>query len=435
MAMEICIIGAGHVGLVTGACFADLGNRVICVDHDARKIASLKKGGVPFYEPGLQPLVAHNLAQKRLSFTTQIPEGVRHSQVIFIAVGTPPKDSGEADLTGVEQVAQAIARAMSGYRLIVEKSTVPVETGKWIRHTLQVAVRKKIPFDVASNPEFLREGSAINDFIHPDRIVIGVESERARSLLEKLYKPLKSPLVVTDIASAELIKHASNAFLAMKVSFINAISTLCEKVGADVERVAQGVGLDRRIGQAFLHAGVGYGGFCLPKDIDAFIRIAEKLGVDFQLLKSVRQINDQQRQKLVEKVERQLWNLQKKRIGILGLAFKPDTDDLRFAPSLEVIGALLRAGAQIKVFDPQAMPSAKALLNGVTFAKDAYQLAKDCDCMVVMTEWNEFKELDLPRVKSLMRQPVIVDGRNLYDPDAMKRLGFRYVAIGRGRAA
>ncbi len=430
--MEICIVGAGHVGLVTGACFADLGNRVICVDNDRRKILSLKRGKVPFYEPGLEPLVAHNLAQKRLSFATEIAEGVRRSEAIFIAVGTPPKDSGEADLTGIEQVSRAIARVMTRYHLIVEKSTVPVETGKWIRHTLESTVRKKVPFDVASNPEFLREGSAINDFVHPDRIVIGVESERARAILEKLYQPLKSPLVVTDVASAELIKHASNAFLATKVSFVNAISILCEKVGADVEKVALGVGLDRRIGPSFLHAGAGYGGFCLPKDIDAFIRIAEKLGYNFHLLKAVREINDDQRLRLVEKVERMLWNLKKKRIGLLGLAFKPDTDDLRFAPALEVIAALRAAGAEIKLFDPQAMPAAKKILNGVTFAKDAYQLAKDCDCLVVMTEWNEFKELDLSRLKSVMRQPVVVDGRNLYDPDTMKRLGFRYAAMGRG---
>lgn len=429
--MEISIIGAGHVGLVTGACFADLGNRVVCVDCDAKKVASLKRGRVPFYEPGLEPMVAHNLATKRLTFTTEIRRGVEGSQVIFIAVGTPPLESGEADLTGVEHVVKSVAQEMREYRLIVEKSTVPVETGKWIRETLKNFVRKKVPFDVASNPEFLREGTAVQDFLHPDRIVIGVESERARKLLSELYGPFQAPIVVTDIASAELIKHASNAFLATKISFVNAIAQLCERVGADVEKVAQGVGLDRRIGPHFLDAGVGYGGFCLPKDIDAFIRIAEKQGIDFGLLKAVREINDAQRQLLLKKVEQQLWNLKSKVVGILGLAFKPDTDDMRFAPSLEIVEALEKAGARVKVFDPRAMEPAKALMNGAVFAKDPYQLASGCDCLVIMTEWNEFKELDLQRIKRLMRQPVIVDGRNIYDPASMRRLGFRYASIGR----
>ena len=432
--MDVCIVGSGHVGLVTGACFAELGNRVICVDNNRDKIAKLKKGKLPYYEPGLDKLVRDNLAAKRLSFTTQISEGVRRCEVIFIAVGTPPLASGEADLTVVENVTRQIAEAMTSYRIIVEKSTVPVETGRWIARTLKHFVRKKVPFDVASNPEFLREGSAVHDFLHPDRVVIGVESARARTLLEKLYKPFKAPIVVTDIASAELIKHASNAFLATKISFINAVACICDSVGADVEKVAHGVGLDRRIGPSFLQAGLGYGGFCLPKDIEAFIRIAEKNGYDFSLLKAVKQVNEDQKQLLVKRVEQQLWNLRDKRIGVLGLAFKPDTDDMRFAPSLDVIDALEKAGAQVKVFDPQAMPEAKQLLDGVTFAKAPYELAKGCDCLVVVTEWKEFKELDLKRVKRLMRQPVVVDGRNLYDPSAMRRLGFRYVAMGRGEA-
>ncbi len=431
--MEICIIGAGHVGLVTGACFADLGNQVICVDSDPKKITRLKKGKVSFYEPGLEELVAHNLKQKRLSFTTRIAEGVQKSQVIFIAVGTPPQPDGDADLTAVENVCQEIAQAITRYRLIVEKSTVPVETGKWMRHTLKAFIRKKVPFDVASNPEFLREGSALKDFTHPDRIVIGVESQRARSLLRELYKPFQAPLVMTDLESAELIKHASNAFLATKISFINAVATLCERVGADVEKVALGVGLDHRIGTAFLDAGVGFGGFCLPKDLEAFIRIAEKLGYDFSLLKAVKQINEDQRRGLLQKVERQLWNLKDKKVGILGLAFKPDTDDLRFAPSLEIISSLSKAGAQVRAFDPQAMEAAKGLMNGVTFAKDPYELAKGCDCLVVLTEWNEFKELDFKRLKRLMRQPVVIDGRNLYDAESLRRLGFRYVGVGKGK--
>ena len=431
--MEICIIGAGHVGLVTGACFADLGNRVICVDNDRKKVALLKKGEVPFFEPGLEPMVVHNMKKKRLLFTMEIEEGVGKSEVIFIAVGTPPLPSGDADLTVVEKVARTIAGCMTEYRLIVEKSTVPVETGKWIQHALSGSLRKKIPFDVASNPEFLREGSAINDFLHPDRIVIGVESERARKLLEGLYRPFQCPLVVTDIASSELIKHASNAFLATKISFINSVAALCERVGADVEKVALGMGLDRRIGPAFLDAGIGYGGFCLPKDIEAFIRIAEKLGYDYKLLKAVKEINEDQRRRVIAKVEKMLWNLRDKKIGILGLAFKPDTDDMRFAPSVEVIDALAKAGARIKVFDPQAMEQAKKRLNGVTFAKDAYEAAQGSDCMVLLTEWNEFKELDLKRIKRLMRQPILVDGRNLYDPVALRRLGFTYAGVGRGK--
>ena len=430
--MEIAIVGAGHVGLVTGACFADLGNRVVCVDRDPKKIASLRRGKVTFYEPGLESMVVHNLAKKRLSFTTQISEGVERSQIIFIAVGTPPLDSGEADLTGVEQVAKSIAQSMRGYRLIVEKSTVPVETGKWIQRTLKNFIHKRVPFDVASNPEFLREGTAIQDFLHPDRVVIGAESPRAKKLLLALYAPFQAPMVVTDIASAELIKHASNAFLATKISFTNVIANLCEQVGADVKKVAEGVGLDRRIGPAFLDAGVGYGGFCLPKDIEAFIRIAEKRDVDFQLLKAVKEINEGQRRLLIKKVEAELWNLKGKTIGILGLAFKPDTDDMRFAPSLEIIDALCKAGAKVRVFDPRAMKAAGPLLNGVSFAKDPYQLAKGIDCLVIVTEWNEFKELDLGRLKRLMRQPIVVDGRNLYDPDQMRRLGFRYASIGRG---
>lgn len=430
--MNLCIIGAGHVGLVTGACFADLGNRVVCVDNDRRKVFSLKEGKVPFYEPGLQPLVAHNMAKKRLKLTGSIAEGVRCSEIVFIAVGTPPLPSGDADMTGVENVVRQIAQAMTGYRLIVEKSTVPVETGRWIARTLRSFLRKKVSFDVASNPEFLREGTAVNDFLHPDRIVIGVESERAKVLLQELYKPFQAPLVVTDIASAELIKHASNAFLATKISFINAVATLCERVGADVEKVAQGMGLDPRIGPAFLRAGIGYGGFCFPKDIEAFLRIAQKHGYEFTLLKAVQQVNDDQRKLLIKKVEHELWNLKGKRIGVLGLAFKPDTDDLRFAPSLEIIDALTQAGASVRVFDPHAMPGARAVVNGVSFAKDAYHLARGCDCLVVVTEWNEFKELDLVRLKKLMRQPIVVDGRNLYDPASMRKAGFRYVAVGRG---
>ena len=433
--MKICVIGAGHVGLVTAACFAELGHRAVCMDQDRKKLVSLRNGKSWFYEPGLEELVVKNLRKKRLCFTDRLREGVRQSEIIFIAVGTPPLPSGGADLTAVEQVVRQIAQAADGYRLIVEKSTVPVETGRRIKQALEILSKRRAPIEVASNPEFLREGSAVHDFFHPDRIVIGVESGRSRKLLEELYKPFKAPLVVTDIASAELIKHSSNAYLSMKISFINAVSVLCDKVGADVEQVARGVGLDSRIGSPFLKAGIGYGGFCFPKDLEAYIRIAEKLGYDFKLLKVVKQINDEQRRLLVEKISHLLWNLKDKKIALLGLSFKPDTDDMRFAPSLEIIAALERGGARIHAYDPQAMPEAKRLGLRVRLAKDPYQMARDADCLVLVTEWKEFKDLDFKRIKKLMRQPVLVDGRNLYDPEKMQGLGFRYAGMGRGRPA
>lgn len=434
--MEIGVIGAGHVGLVTAACFAEQGHRVLCVDQHRRKIENLKQGKVWFYEPALDSLVERNLRRRRLIFSTRVPEAVRRAKVIFIAVGTPPLDSGDADLSSVEHVVRQIVRSAGEFRLIVEKSTVPVETGKRIQQVLALSPQKRALLEVASNPEFLREGTAVHDFFHPDRIVIGVESERGRALLEELYRPFKAPILVTDIASAELIKHASNAFLSTKISFINAVSVLCDRVGADVEKVADGVGMDSRIGRSFLNAGIGYGGFCFLKDLEAFIRIAEKRGYDFRLLKAVREINEEQRRILVEKIEHELWNLKGKRVGLLGLAFKPDTDDLRFAPSLSVIEALLRAGAKVRVYDPKAMPEARHLLGGkVQFARDPYALARGADCLVLVTEWKEFKDLDFKRIKGLMEQPILVDGRNLYDPERMRPLGFRYVGMGRGNSS
>ena len=433
--MNISIVGAGHVGLVTGACLADLGNQVVVADHDASRIARLRRGEMPFYEPGLAELVHRGMTEKRLRFTTSLGEAVEQGTVIFLCVGTPSRANGEADLSAVESVTREIARAIRTYRLIVEKSTVPVETGEWIKRAMQQTARKRGAWDVASNPEFLREGSALQDFLHPDRIVLGVESERAKELLLKLYTPLQAPLVITDIKSAELIKHASNSFLAMKVSYINAIAQLCDQVGADVVKVAEGIGLDRRIGRAFLDAGVGYGGSCLPKDVSAFIRIAEKLGVEFPLLKAVAQVNQDQKQWVVKRIAQSLWNLSNKTIGVLGLSFKPDTDDLRDAPSIEIIRMLQAEGARIRAFDPKAMQHADGLFTGVTFCRDAYAAARGADCLVVITEWNEFKELDFARIKKLMRQPVLIDGRNIYDPDALRRLGFRYVGIGRGHGA
>ena len=429
--MKIAIIGSGYVGLVTGACFSELGNRVICADNNKKKIEALKGGLVPIYEPGLAELITRNIKNKRLDFTANIKDAVRSSEVIFITVGTPALDNGEADLTGIEKVARAIAASMDGYRLIVEKSTVPVETGDWVRHTIATYIKDKTKFDVASNPEFLREGQAIDDFMHPDRIVIGAESKKARDLLTELYKPFNAPIVITNIKSAELIKHASNAFLASKISFINAVSQVCEKVGADVEEVAKGMGLDRRIGPHFLNAGIGYGGSCFPKDLDAFVTIAEKLGYDFKLLKSVRKANEEQMNFMVKKVKDSLWIIKDKTIGVLGLAFKPHTDDIRNAPAIDLIRILESEGAKIKAYDPQAMKNAKEVLKRAVFCPDAYAVARSADCLLIATEWDEFKELDFSRIKKLLKRPLIIDGRNLYEPERMGKLGFSYISIGR----
>lgn len=429
--MKIAIVGAGYVGLVSGACFAELGHQVICVDNDKDKIKALKKLKIPIYEPGLEELVKRNYRHGRLSFTADIARAVKDSLVIFIAVGTPPKENGEANLTGIEGVARSIARSMDSYRLIVEKSTVPVETGKWVKHTIEINKKKKVSFDVASNPEFLREGQAIKDFMQPDRIVVGVESRKAEELIKELYGALGVPLLITDIKSAELIKHASNSFLAMKISFINAVASVCELAGADIERVAEGMGMDKRIGRSFLNAGIGFGGFCLPKDLDAFISISEKLGYNFNLLKEVKKINESKKQDFIKKIEDSLWNIKEKTIAVLGLAFKPDTDDMRFAPSIDIIEKLQSDGARIRAFDPQATQKAKALFRGVKFCRDAYEAAKGSDCMIIITEWSEFKELDLKKLKRLLKQPLIIDGRNIYDPHRLQELGFKYVSIGR----
>lgn len=432
--MDISVVGAGHVGLVTGACFAELGHQVVIVDNDTKRITNLKKGIMPYYEPGLEELVKRGVKKKRLTFTTSIKEGVQKTTIIFIAVGTPQKATGEADLAYVENVACSIAEHLPGYRLIVEKSTVPVQTGKWIAHTIKTYLKKKHPFDVASNPEFLREGTAIEDFMKPDRVVLGVESQRARDLLVELYKPLGGQLVVTDINSAELIKHASNSYLSMKISFINAVGEVCERAGADVQQVADGMGLDPRIGRSFLNAGAGYGGFCFPKDVEAFIKISETLGYDFELLKAVRNINEAAKKNFAHKVQKALWVVRGKTIGVLGLAFKPNTDDMRYAPAIDVIEYLQGEGATVKAYDPQAMHEASKLLPNTKLCKDAYEVAKGADCLAILTEWNEFKELDLKKIKKLLKQPLIVDGRNIYDPAKMRALGFRYIGVGRGRA-
>lgn len=430
--MKICIVGSGYVGLVTGACFADLGNSVICVDNDPSKIAKLRKGIMPIYEPGLEEMVKRNKKEGRILFTQNLRNAVKESEIIFIAVGTPPRDSGDADLSFIEHVSREIAQAMPSYRLIVEKSTVPVNTGEWVEHTVKIFNKRGVKFDVASNPEFLREGSAIKDFMHPDRVVIGVKSKRARDLLTELYKPLKAPIVVTDIKAAELIKHASNSFLAMKISFINAVSNLCDRLGTDVAEVARGLGLDRRIGEKFLNAGIGFGGFCFPKDLAAFIRISEKAGYDFGMLKEVERVNTEQKMAAVKKIEELIWNLSNKTVSVLGLAFKPDTDDIRYAPALDIITILQKEGVKIRAYDPIAMQKSKAVLgSGVKFCKDPYEAARGSDCLFIATEWNEFKNLDLKKLKKIMRQPVIVDGRNIYDPEEVKKAGFRYVGMGR----
>lgn len=429
---KIAVIGSGYVGLVTAACLSELGNKVICVDNDRKKIESLKKGVIPIYEPGLEQMISKNIKAGRISFNSNIKQATKESQIIFICVGTPSHSDGSADLSAVEKVASEIAKAMKEYKVIVEKSTVPAETGGKVRRTIEMSNSHKVSFDVVSNPEFLREGQAINDAMHPDRIVIGVESKVAEDIMRKLYKPLKAPIIVCNIETAEIIKHASNSFLATKISFINAISHICEKVGADVEKVAEAMGLDKRIGKAFLNAGAGYGGSCFPKDVEAFIHLAHHKGYDFELLKTVRKINEEQKKILFKKIEEALWIIKGKSIGVLGLSFKPDTDDIRSSVAISMVKMLQQAGAKIKAYDPKAMPKAKMELKGVKFCRDSYETAKGSNCLLVMTEWEEFRSLDLNKIKKVLAQPIIIDGRNIFDPVKMKKLGFLYKCIGRG---
>ncbi len=438
--MNIAIIGSGYVGLVTGVCLAHIGHRVVCVDSDTDKIKQLKGAKATIYEPGLQELMARYVKKGQLSFTGSIKEAAQKSAVVFIAVGTPSKKSGEADLTYVEDVAREIALSMNSYKLIVEKSTVPAETGKRIERTIKLNLprserqgsRSLLEFDVASNPEFLREGSAIEDFMNPDRIVIGVESKKAENILREIYAPLKATFIVTNISSAEMIKHASNSFLATKISFINSIAQICDRVGADVLKVAEGMGYDKRIGRGFLDAGVGFGGSCFPKDVDAFIRLSEKNGYDFSLLKEVRSINENQKAIFLKHIEDKLWIVRNKVIGVLGLSFKPNTDDMRNAPSVDIIRSLQHEGAKIKAYDPQAMENARQIFSGVTFCKDPYAVAKGCDCLLLLTEWKEFRDLNFKKIHQAMRQRIIFDGRNLYGKHDLGALGFEYYGIGRG---
>jgi len=429
--MKLAMIGTGYVGLTTGACLAKVGHDVICVDNDQAKIDVLNKGGMPIYEPGLREIIDEVTRAGRLSFTTDIKHAVQQSVVCFIAVGTPTLETGEPDLAYVENVCRDIAASMGAYHLVVEKSTVPVKTHKWVRTTIERYNKNKTPFDVASNPEFLREGSAVEDFLKPDRIVVGCETDRARDLMTEVYKPFNAPLVITDLASAELIKHASNAFLAMKISFANALAVVCEASDADVKMVTKGMGLDARIGPAFLSAGIGYGGFCFPKDLRAFIRIAEELGYDFGLLKEVERINEDMKHRFVRKIQGVLWNLQGKNIGVLGLAFKPNTDDMRFAPSIDIINELVRRGAKVRAYDPQAMERARAIIQGIEFCARAEDVAEEADLLAIVTEWPEFARLDLAAMKGRMRVPIICDGRNLFERSEVEKLGFTYLGVGR----
>ncbi|MDP8248353.1 MAG: UDP-glucose/GDP-mannose dehydrogenase family protein [Candidatus Tritonobacter lacicola] len=429
--MKICIIGTGYVGLVTGPCLAELGNVITCVDNNEDKIKQLKEGVIPIYEPGLDEIIHRNVEQGRISFTTSIEEGVKKSDIIFIAVSTPPKPNGQADLSSVANVAQQVAYSMDSYKVIVDKSTVPVKTGEKVAETIKRYNKHNIDFDVVSNPEFLREGSAVMDFMHPDRIVIGVTSQRAAKIMTELYEPLGAQIMITNIKSAEIIKHASNSFLAMKISFANELASVCELAGADIEEVVAGMGSDSRIGRAFLNAGIGYGGSCFPKDVSAFIRIAEDLGHDFHILKEVERINREQRERFIKKIEDTLWVVKDKQIGILGLAFKPNTDDMRSAPSIDIINHLQAEGASIRAYDPEAMKVAEKLLEDVMFCKDPYEVADGSDALVICTEWDEFKNIDLERIRKLLTHPIIIDGRNIFVPGDMDRNGFLYKSIGR----
>jgi UDPglucose 6-dehydrogenase len=452
--MRIAVVGSGYVGLVTGTCFADLGHEVILVDNDEPKLAALRRGEVPIHERFLPELLARHRGQ-RIRFSGDLQAAVRESQAVFIAVGTPPTERGDADLSYVESVAREISGAMNEYTVVVEKSTVPVYTSHWVRTVLQRNGANTSAFDVASNPEFLREGTAVTDFLYPDRIVVGVESERCAEVLKGIYKPLTTgayysrpdaipgpdaarvppPLLITSTKSAELIKHASNAFLAMKISFINAVASICETVGANVQQVREGIGTDSRIGPRFLNPGIGYGGSCFPKDLLAFRSVARECGYDFRLLDEVIRINEDQRHRFLRKVRGVLWTLRGKRLAVLGLAFKGGTDDIRESPAILLVQELLREGCQVAAYDPAAMERAREVLNSnVEFVADPYDAASGADAVLILTEWEEFAALDLARLRKLLKYPIVIDGRNLYDPAVMSQHGFTYHSVGRPAA-
>src|SRR5476651_672800 len=427
--MNLAIVGSGYVGLVTGACFADVGHRVICVDNDLKKVHQLQDGRIPIYEPGLEDLVKKNVAAGRLTFTASIGDAVKASDVIFIAVPTPPQPDGSVDLSFVEGVAREIAVHINEYKIVVDKSTVPVKTGEKVAQTI-ARVRPGADIDVVSNPEFLREGSAVEDLMKPDRIVVGVSSERAIPAMKEIYEPFNAPIMFTDLNSAELIKHAANSFLALKISYINAVAAICEASGANVERVADGMGADKRIGRAFLNAGIGYGGSCFPKDISAFIRISRELGYNFNLLEEVEAINQDQKERFLKKIRESLWVLRHKKIGVLGLAFKGNTDDVRSSVAINIVRQLIAEGAEVRAYDPQAMEKATPLIPEAKMVTKAEEVAEGADALLILTEWSEFKTLNYAAMKKRMLSPLLFDGRNLLNPTEMRAVGFTYTGIG-----
>jgi UDPglucose 6-dehydrogenase len=448
--LRVSVIGTGYVGLVTGACLAEIGHEVVCTDSDTEKIKTLESGGIPIYEPGLENVIPKARKFNRLSFRANPADAVRAGEAIFICVGTPPLPNGDADLSAIDHVARLIATESSSPKLVVEKSTVPARTGQELKRALSVYARKSgISFHVASNPEFLREGTAVADFLHPDRIVVGVESESAEHQLKEIYQPVldrkfNCPVhvnscpdvpapewLVTTINSAELIKHASNSFLALKISYANMVADLAEKLGADISEVVRAMGLDPRIGRSFLSAGLGFGGFCLPKDLQAFVHLAERSGVDFSMLREVEKINKQRIDRCIEKLRSALWVVRGKQIAVLGLAFKPNTDDIRFAPAIDLVNRLLSEGAHVRAFDPQAMEKSRATLPQIEYANSAYDAARDADALLIATEWDEFRTLDWARIREVVARPLIIDGRNLLAPREVRSLGFEYRAFGR----
>jgi len=429
---SICVVGVGYVGLVTGACLADLGNRVICINRNQEKSDNLKKGILPIYEPGLQEIVRRNYAAGRLDFTTSYDEALEDAEFVFVAVGTPTGSEGEANLAHVDAATEDIARCMHRPTIIVNKSTVPIGTGDWVAKIVRDIRGDDVEFAVVSNPEFLREGSGVHDFMNPDRIVLGSTSREAAEKVAELYYPLQALTIITDLRTAEMIKYASNAFLATKISFINEIASVCEALGADVKEVARGMGSDHRIAPHFLGSGIGWGGSCFPKDVKALIHMAELYGVRPEILRAVTHVNYDQRKRAIQKLRDIMGGFRGKTVGLLGLAFKPDTDDMRDAPSIGIIHMLQHEGAQVKAYDPQASANAKSVLDGVIYCENPYQVAEEADALVLVTEWNEFKHLDMARIKGLMRGTVLMDGRNIYDPAAMRDLGFVYRGVGRG---
>ncbi len=432
--MKLTIIGSGYVGLTTGACFAEAGHQVVCVDNNEDKVKTLQAGRIPIYEPGLEPMVRKNVAARRLRFTSSTEEGVDHGEVLFIAVPTPPQPDGSVDLSFVEKVAREIAGFLDSYRVVVDKSTVPVKTGERVAQTIRRYAKPGVEFDVVSNPEFLREGSAVEDLMKPDRIVIGGNSDRALAIMQKVYEPFVAPVLVTDINSAELIKHAANSFLALKISYINALSEICEATGADVLKVADGIGTDKRIGRSFLNAGLGYGGSCFPKDIAAFIAISDQLGTPFTLLKEVEKINQRQLDRFLDGIREALWVLKDKHLAVWGLSFKPNTDDVRSSVAINLVERIVAEGAKVVAYDPKAMDKAKELpfADKITFASSAMEAAAGAEALIIATEWPEFAAIDLAELRDKMRTPLIFDGRNLIDPVAAASFGFQYRGIGRG---